>query len=82
MHITVYMTHTHTNTHEKQVVLGGLVVIVLATATNVVVELLTLLFCIRKVQGSNLGLEIRYPDLGFAWFPQVPPGECRDNILN
>jgi hypothetical protein len=37
---------------------------------------------IREVPGSNLGRDIGYPDLGFSWFPSVPPGTCRDSTLN
>jgi hypothetical protein len=48
---------------------------------NVVVNWLTLLLPIQKLQGSNLGPETSYPDWGFSWYSSVPSGEFRDSTL-
>jgi hypothetical protein len=45
---------------------------------SVAVKWLTLLFCIREILGSNLGLETGYPDWGvyFSWgWRQIPVSE-------
>jgi hypothetical protein len=52
------------------------------TGPNVVVEWLTLLVRIRDVSGSNLRPEPGYVDCGFSWLSSVPPGKCRDSVLN
>jgi hypothetical protein len=48
---------------------------------NVMVELLTLLLCIREVPGSNLDPDTFSFHWGFC-FSSVPPGKCRDSVLN
>jgi hypothetical protein len=48
---------------------------------NIVVELLTLLLCVREVGASNLGLGNLLSWLRFSWFSSVPPGEWWDSIL-
>jgi hypothetical protein len=39
---------------------------------KVAAESLTILFCIREVPGSNLGLDTRYPDRVFVVFSLRP----------
>jgi len=41
---------------------------------------LELLLCIQEAQ-SLIGLEGKYLDWGFLWFPSIPPSKCFCSFL-